>query len=132
MDEKKMKQWLCNENHILGYIHWNGNGLPQLMVLREALDMNADDPREVDNLGLVTGQASVHCSICDGIKLWDVSVDVLLALFSRLSDKQVFEFSQRLLEMSAKVVDVDDPASTPSVGVPTSPPNSKYEFGGDK
>ena len=35
MDEKK-KQWCCKNGHILGFIRWNGQGVPQLMVLRVA------------------------------------------------------------------------------------------------
>ena len=111
MSNRKMQEWRCKKNHVLGYVHWGWNGLPQLIVLREALDMDIDNPQAVDNLGTVDGRMSVHCSICDDVKVWEVSMEALLALFALLSDRQVFEFSQRLLEMSNKVVDVNDPAS---------------------
>lgn len=57
----KMKPWRCKNNHILGYIRWNGNNLPQLMVLRKPLDMQAEHPDEVDLLGPLDGQMPVRC-----------------------------------------------------------------------
>lgn len=105
-----MKQWRCRNGHILGFIRWNGNGLAQLMVLREALDMDAEKPDEVDLFGPLSGSMPVRCSICDDVQVWRISVDGLLIIFSELSDKDVFEFSRRLLALSEKVVDLDDPA----------------------
>lgn len=102
-DKKQMKPFRCKNHHILGYIRWNGDGLPQLMVLRESMDMEAERPDEVDFLGPVDGQMPVRCKICDEVTLWKVSVDGLLAIFAQLDDAQVFEFSRRLLEMSRKV-----------------------------
>lgn len=103
MDDKKMKQWRCKNNHILGFIRWNGNGLPQLMVLRKPLDMEAEHPDEVDLLGPLDGRMPVRCLICDDVQIWEISVESLVALFMDLDDKTVFSFSQRLLEMSRKV-----------------------------
>src|SRR3972149_314212 len=77
--EKKMKQWCCKNKHILGFIRWNGNELPQLMVLRDALDMGAEHPHEVDLLGPLDGQMPVRCSICDDVQFWEISVESLLA-----------------------------------------------------
>ena len=101
----EMKQWRCRNNHILGFIRWNGDGLPQLMVLREALDMEAEHPDEVDLLGPLNGSMPVRCSICDDVQPWKISVESLVAMFMDLDDKTVFEFSQRLLEMSKGMVD---------------------------
>lgn len=105
----KMKPWTCKEGHILGYIRWNGDGLPQLMLLREPLDMAAEHPDLVDLLGPLDGQMPVRCKICDDIRYWEISVESLLVLFSTLSDKKVFEFSRRLLELSERKVDLSDP-----------------------
>lgn len=100
--QKEMKQWRCKHNHILGFIRWNGDGLPQLMVLREALDMEADHPDEVDLLGPLDGRMPIRCSICDDVRVWSISVESLVALFTQLDDAVIFEFSQRLLELSRK------------------------------
>lgn len=101
-DFKSMKPFKCRNHHILGYIRWNGDGLPQLMVLRESMDMEAERPEEVDFLGALDGQMPIRCKICDDVKLWQVSVESMLALFVQLDDAAVFEFSRRLLEMSRK------------------------------
>lgn len=101
----EMKQWRCKNNHILGFVRSN-----QLMVLREALDMDMEHPREVDLLGPLDGSMPIRCSICDDVRFWRINVESLVQLFSRLDDKTVFEFSQRLLEQSRKTVDVGDPA----------------------
>ena len=101
--KKSMKPFMCRNRHILGYIRWNGDDLPQLMVLRESLDMEAERPDEADLLGPVNGQMPIRCKICDEVTVWRISVDGLVALFMQLDDATVFEFSRRLLEMSRKV-----------------------------
>jgi hypothetical protein len=100
--KKPMKPWKCKNDHILGFIRWNGNDLPQLMVLRESMDMDAEHPDETDVLGPVDGRMLVRCKQCDEVRVWQSNVDVLLALFAQLDDAEVFEFSRRLLEMSRK------------------------------
>lgn len=102
MADKKMKQWRCKNNHILGFIRWNGDDLPQLMVLRESMDMAAERPDEADVLGPLDGQMSIRCKICDEVTVWAISVDSLLAIFAQLDAAKVFEFSRRLLEMNKK------------------------------
>ena len=100
--------------------------------------MDVEHPREVDLLGPLDGRMPIRCSICDDVKVWEISIETQLALFSRMSDQQVFEFSQRLLEMSRKVLDLDDPASTP-IGFPrehrdnvATSPISRSEMGEEK
>lgn len=128
---KEMKQWRCKNNHILGFIRWNGNGLPQLMLLRQALDMDVEHPSEVDLLGPLDGRMPARCSICDSVSVWEVTVPTLLMLINNLSDKDVFEFGAGLAELSAKVVDLGDPASAPSA-LWASHPNSKSMNLGEK
>jgi hypothetical protein len=102
MSDKKIKAWMCKNDHILGYIQWNGKDIPQLMVLREPIDITADRPDEVDLLGPLDGNMPVRCKVCDDVKIWKVSVSSLLALFMQLDDAEIFEFSQRLLELNRK------------------------------
>lgn len=99
-----MKQWCCKNNHILGFIRWNGSRVPQLMVLREALDMEAERPDEVDLLGPLDGRMPIRCSICDDVQVWSISVESLVSLFMQLDDKTVFEFSRKLLERNLEDV----------------------------
>jgi hypothetical protein len=104
MADKELKQWHCKNNHILGFIRWNGSGTPQLMVLRKALDMQAEHPDEVDLLGPLDGRMPIRCSICDDVQVWSISVESLVALFMQLDDKTIFEFSQRLLKKNEEGV----------------------------
>lgn len=94
----EMKQWRCGKGHILGFVRWDGNGVAQLMVLREALDMDALHPNEVDLMGPLDGSMSIPCSICGDVKPWVISVDGLVKLFQRMDGAKVLEFSQRLLK----------------------------------
>lgn len=67
---KQMKQWVCRNNHILGFIRWDQNGVAQLMVLRMPLDMEAESPNDVDLLGPLDGRMSIRCLICADVKIW--------------------------------------------------------------
>lgn len=94
----KTKPWLCKNGHVLGMIQWNGDGTPQLALYRHAVDLVVDDPAEVDVLGPVVGRIPVRCDQCDSVQLWDISVEALVDLFEGLDDRQVLDFSKRLLE----------------------------------
>ena len=106
----EMKQWRCKQGHILGFIEWDGNDLPHLLVLREALDMEAADPREVEAMGPLDGRMPIPCSICGDVKVWEVSAPTLVTLFRRLKKEQMLDFSRLMLEMSEKMIDLEDPA----------------------
>jgi hypothetical protein len=99
---KELKQWRCKNNHILGYIGYNGSGLPQLRVLREALDMQAEHPDEVDLLGPLDGRMPIRCSICDDVRLWQINHLSLASLFIQLDVDEALKFSQTLLELNRK------------------------------
>lgn len=94
----EMKQWRCKHDHILGFIQLNSDKVAELHLLRQALDMDVETPAEVDVLGQVIGNVMVRCSICNDVKPWGVSVNGLVAIFGEMSDKDVYEFSKRLLK----------------------------------
>lgn len=100
-----MKPFRCKNHHILGYIRWNGSGLPQLMVLREALDMQAECPDEVDLLGPLDGRMPIRCSVegCDDVKVWEINALSLVSLFIQLDDAEMLKFSQKLLKLNSEV-----------------------------
>lgn len=91
------KQWKCKNDHILGMIRWNGNAVPQLMLFRHAIDMNAEHPADVDVIGPLIGRVPVRCELCDEVRLWEVSVDVLADLIWSLSHDQRERLQIRLL-----------------------------------
>ena len=98
------KQWKCKNDHILGMIRWNGNAVPQLMLFRHAIDMESDHPADVDVIGPLIGRVPVRCELCDEVRLWEVSVDVLADLIYSLSHEQKVELQARLLRGHVKKI----------------------------
>lgn len=99
---RQMKPFKCKNGHILGYVRWNDEDLPQLMVLRESLDMEAERPNEVDLLGPLDGRMPIPCSMCDDVTVWEINALSLVSLFIQLDDAEMFKFSQTLLELKRK------------------------------
>lgn len=101
---KQIRQWRCGRNHILGMVVENGNGVPQLMVLRHAIDDMAEMPAEVDvMIGPVTGAMQVQCEICGEVMPWKVSVESMLYLVENMPANLLFEFWKRLLERAKEM-----------------------------
>lgn len=76
-----LKQWPCRNNHALGMIQLNGDGVPQLMLYRHAVDLTSEEPAEVDlMLGPLLGRMPVRCDICNQVELWDISDKALAEL----------------------------------------------------
>lgn len=100
-----LKQWHCKNKHTLGMIRLNGNGIPQLMLYRHAVDANADQPAEVDlMIGPLVGRIPVRCDICDDVSVWDVSVDALAELIRGMRPEQLEQLQVRLLKGRVKRV----------------------------
>ena len=101
----ELKQWHCKNKHTLGMIRLNGNGIPQLMLYRHAVDPNAEQPAEVDlMIGPLVGRIPVRCDICDDVSLWDVSVDALAELIMGLKQDRLDQLQIRLLKGRVKPV----------------------------
>ena len=99
-----MKPWLCkNKKHRLGMITWNGDGIPQLMLYRHAVDLDTEHPAQVDVIGPLEGRMPVRCDVCDEVSMWEVSLDVLLAMIGRLDGRKAEKFIERLGRGKAKV-----------------------------
>jgi len=94
-----LKQWHCKNKHALGVIRLNGNGIPQLMLYRHAVDMTAEQPAQVDvMIGPLVGQMPVQCDICGEVKPWIASVDALAELIFGLSQSQKVQLQARLMK----------------------------------
>jgi len=99
-----MKPFLCkNKKDRLGMIAWNGDGVPQLILYRHAVNLEAEHPAEVDVIGPLEGRMPVRCDLCDEVKLWEVSVEVLLAMVDRLDQQRADQLMERLHRQQAKV-----------------------------
>ena len=92
------KQWCCRNNHVLGFISQNGNGVTQLRVLRHAIDLNSELPAEVDVLGSLTGRMPVHCDVrgCGDVRLWEVSAKAALDLIARVDAQRLEAFVSKM------------------------------------
>jgi hypothetical protein len=94
-----VKQWHCKNMHALGMIRLNGDGMPQLMLYRHAVDLTADQPAEVDlMIGPLVGRMPVRCDICDDVELWDITVKVLAELIITLRPEQREQLQAHLLK----------------------------------
>lgn len=92
----KTRQWRCKDcNAILGMITYNDSDVPQLELLRNAIDMNADMPAQVDVFGALVGYMPVMCE-CGTVNIWEISVDGLMYQFSLLNDEQLLQLLQKL------------------------------------
>jgi hypothetical protein len=93
-----LKQWHCKNEHALGMIRLNGDGIPQLMLYRHAVDLMAERPAEVDlMIGPLVGRMPVRCDICDQVELWDISVKALADLILDLRPDQKEQLQAQLL-----------------------------------
>lgn len=105
-----LKQWQCRNGHILGMIQLNGNGVPQLMLYRHAIDMQAEQPAEVDlMIGPLVGRMPVVCDApdCGDVKLWDISDQALAELIlglrpERLQRVQAYVLKRRVRKVQRK------------------------------
>jgi len=90
-------KWRCRNDHILGVIRRNGNGVAQLMLLRHAIDMDSENPEIVDVIGPLMGNVPVRCEICDDVKIWDVGLNTLAELIRQLSREEKEQLQALLL-----------------------------------
>ncbi len=80
------KGWMCGPrdgryHHVLGQVVRNGSGIRQLLLYRQAVDPEADEPGEVDVMAVVVGQVmDVRCSICGRVRTWVPGEEALRAL----------------------------------------------------
>jgi len=95
MDEK---QWQCRKcGAVLGMIQRNGNGVPQLLVFRHAVDMTAREPAEVETLGPLMGRMPVDCDACGEVQVWFPSAQSILALLDMLGVEQIRQFTEAFM-----------------------------------
>lgn len=68
-----LKQWHCKNNHVLGVIVRNGSGKPVLELYRHAVDLKAEQPAEVDVIGVLSGgMKHIRCDVpdCGDVQVW--------------------------------------------------------------
>lgn len=78
-ERAEAKRWMCpSKKHQLGLVVRNGRGIGQLLLFRQAIDLKADPPAEVDVIGVLVGEMiDVRCSICGRMRTWVPSQEAL-------------------------------------------------------
>ena len=94
------KAFNCKHGHTLGRIRWNGDGVPQLMVYRHAVSMEAERPAEVDVMGPLVGEMPVQCDLCGDVRVWAASSLAVAELVLGLTDGQMAEMMRSVMERS--------------------------------
>ena len=87
MASQEKRQWVCKNvecGAVLGIIRWNGANVPQLMILRHAVKLTDENPAQVDVIGTLEGWMPVRCDICEHVRVWEVSSQVVSSLAERL------------------------------------------------
>lgn len=86
MGGSESKPWFCGPrdgafHHVLGQVVRNGSGVRQLLLYRQAVDLEASELAEVDVMAVVVGQVmDVRCSICGQVRTWVPGEEQLQAL----------------------------------------------------
>lgn len=80
-----LKPWRCKNQHVLGQVKRNGSGVRQLLLYRNAVDLNDDAPQEVEVMAVVEGLVlDVSCSICGCPRTWVPGEEALARLLERV------------------------------------------------
>jgi len=81
----EIKAWKCPSGHVLGQVVRNGNGIRQLLLYRDAIDIDPSPGPEIDVIAVVEGYAAdVRCSICEAVRTWVPGQEALDRLVARV------------------------------------------------
>lgn len=84
----EVKRWMCpSKAHVLGLVKRNGRGIQQLLLYRNAVDLCAETPADVDVIGALNGEMiDVVCSVCGRTRTWVPGQDALDRLVEAVID----------------------------------------------
>lgn len=82
-------EWRCKAGHVLGLMKRDSSKAWRLLLYREALDMSAGATHpEVDLVGVVFGDATINCSVCDEKLTWIGDPEALRKRAERMGKRQ--------------------------------------------
>lgn len=71
MKPTTMTTWRCANGHVLGQVKQNNGTRKQLVLYRQAVDMEIEQPESVDVIGVLDGTVmDIRCSICGCMRTW--------------------------------------------------------------
>lgn len=67
-----IKIWECEKGsgHVMGLVKKNGRGVSFLVLYRNTVDHHAEQPAEVDVMGVVHNGEQFRCQICGKVRAW--------------------------------------------------------------
>lgn len=84
---REMKAWKCPSGHALGITARNGSGIRQLLLYRQAVDMEQSDEAP-DVMAVAEGLVmDVRCSICGSVRTWVPGQESLDRLLKRVNPR---------------------------------------------
>lgn len=66
----EIQVWRCKQGHGLGVVQRNGTKASRLMLYRHAIDVEAQNPVEVDIIAVIDSAIDIRCDICGGARTW--------------------------------------------------------------
>lgn len=100
---KEMKQWKCENGHVLGVIQRAKAGkrhVARLMLFRKAIDLNANGQAdEIDVIANIEGTTlDVRCSVpgCGKVRSWFMGEDAMEQLLKQVQRRTSDETTTRL------------------------------------
>jgi hypothetical protein len=65
-----LQVWKCKNGHGLGIVRQTGNKAAQLMLYRNAIDVESQNPVEVDVIAVIESAVDIRCGICGEMRTW--------------------------------------------------------------
>lgn len=82
-----LKPWMCpSKQHVLGQVIKNGNGVRQLLLYRNAVELTSSEStsKEVDIMAIIEGYVmDVRCDVCGKVRTWVPGEEALRQLLER-------------------------------------------------
>jgi hypothetical protein len=90
-----LKQWQCSKGHVLGVVErasfttrsGHSGHVSRLMLYRHAIDLDQQNPTEVEVIGALEGtMLHIRCDVpgCGEIRTWEIGADALERLKTAL------------------------------------------------
>jgi len=86
----EMRIWACENGHVMGLVRRNGQGITQLLVYRQALDMTEEEPDPPEVMGVVEGTVfDIRCSACNAMRTWVPGEAALRRLLGKVAARGI-------------------------------------------
>ena len=65
-----LQVWRCPDGHVLGVAQQTGKSMSRLMLYRNAVDTETQDPVQVDIIAVIESAIDIRCDICEKMRTW--------------------------------------------------------------